>query len=207
MIVYYITDRKQHSGDLADMIEGVAAAGVDWIQIREKDLPDRELLALVSEAITRTRESNVRILVNGRTDVALATGAHGVHLPSDGISAAAVRSIAPAGFLVGVSCHRVTEIERAEREGADFVVFGPVFDTASKHQYGPPAGLAELERASRSVRFPVLALGGVTVENASACLRAGASGIAGISIFQGAALAPQRVAELRRLSRQSAAGK
>ena len=148
MILYYITDRKQHTGDLADVIEGAAAAGVDWIQIREKDLPDRELCALVRAAVTRTRKTGARILVNGRTDVALAAGAHGVHLPSDSVAARAIRRIVPAGFLVGVSCHRVAEIEQAEREGADFVVFGPVFDTVSKHQYGSPAGIAELGRAT-----------------------------------------------------------
>ncbi len=207
MILYYITDRKQHTGDLADVIEGAAAAGVDWIQIREKDLPDRELCALVRAAVTRTRKTGARILVNGRTDVALAAGAHGVHLPSDSVAARAIRRIVPAGFLVGVSCHRVAEIEQAEREGADFVVFGPVFDTVSKHQYGSPAGIAELGRATGAARIPVLALGGVTVANAEECLRAGAAGIAGISIFQNVESPSQRATELRRLSRHSTAGK
>jgi thiamine-phosphate pyrophosphorylase len=206
LILYYITDRRQRHGSLVDVIESVAAAGVDWIQIREKDLPDRELYALVHAALARTRGTATRILVNGRTDVALAAGAHGVHLPSDSLSAAAVRAIAPAGFLVGVSCHNVAEAGRAAREGADFVVFGPVFDTPSKREYGPPAGLVELERVSRAVRIPVLALGGVSVSNASQCLRAGAAGIAGISIFQGADSARRRVAELRSLSRDPTSG-
>jgi thiamine-phosphate pyrophosphorylase len=206
LILYYITDRRQRHGSLVDVIESVAAAGVDWIQIREKDLPDRELYALVHAALARTRGTATRILVNGRTDVALAAGAHGVHLPSDSLSAAAVRAIAPAGFLVGVSCHNVAEAGRAAREGADFVVFGPVFDTPSKREYGPPAGLVELERVSQAVRIPVLALGGVSVSNAAQCLCAGAAGIAGISIFQGADSARRRVAELRSLSRDPTSG-
>ncbi|HUG81753.1 MAG TPA: thiamine phosphate synthase [Bryobacterales bacterium] len=206
MILYYITDRGQCSGDLTDIVESVAVAGVDWIQIREKDLPDRELYALVRASLARTRGTATRILVNGRTDVALAAGAHGVHLPSDSVSAAAVRAIAPAGFLVGVSCHNVVEADRAATEGADFAVFGPVFDTPSKREYGPPAGLVELERVSQAVRIPVLALGGVSVSNAARCLRAGAAGIAGISIFQGADSARRRVAELRSLSRDAGSG-
>ncbi|MDA1312521.1 MAG: thiamine phosphate synthase [Acidobacteria bacterium] len=206
MILYYITDRKQCNGDLADTIESVAAAGVDWIQIREKDLPDRELYALVQAALARTRKTTARILVNGRTDVALAAGAHGVHLPADSLSAAAVRAIVPAGFLVGASCHSVGEAGQAESEGADFVVFGPVFDTPSKRGYGSPAGIAELERVGQAVRIPVLALGGVSVSNASQCLRTAAAGIAGISIFQGADSARQRIAELRSLSRDPTSG-
>jgi thiamine-phosphate pyrophosphorylase len=206
LILYYITDRRQRHRSLVDVIESVAAAGVDWIQIREKDLPDRELYALVHAALARTRGTATRILVNGRTDVALAARAHGVHLPSDSLSAAAVRAIAPAGFLVGVSCHNVAEAGRAAREGADFVVFGPVFDTPSKREYGPPAGLVELERLSQAVRIPVLALGGVSVSNAAQCLCAGAAGIAGISIFQGADSARRRVAELRSLSRDPTSG-
>ena len=186
MILYYITDRSQLVGNLADMIEKAGEARIDWIQIREKDLPDRDLYNLVREAVARTRTTATKILVNGRTDIALAAGAHGVHLPSRGVSAAAVRKAAPDRFLVGVSCHTLAEVERAEREGADFVVFGPVFDTPFKRGYGPPAGITELQRVCGAVRIPVLALGGVTLANAPDCLSAGAAGIAGISIVQGA---------------------
>ena len=201
MILYYITDRSQLPGDLPAAIHAACDAGVDWIQIREKDLATRALADLTRQAAGLAGPSGTRILVNSRVDVALAAGATGVHLPSDAPPASSVRRSTPEGFLVGVSCHSTGEVRRAEAEGADFAVFGPVFDTASKRSYGPPQGLPLLKEACRAAEIPVLALGGVTLENAAACLDAGAAGIAGISLFQRSSPVEETVDALRELRR------
>jgi thiamine-phosphate pyrophosphorylase len=152
----------------------------DWVQIRDKELPARELIQVVRLAMTRCG----KVLVNSRVDVALAAGAAGVHLPAGSIAPSDWRAITPAGFLIGVSCHFLDEAVRAQSEGADYVVFGPVFAPLSKSSDLAPRGLDELRRVSTAVRIPVFALGGIMRENAEDCAAAGAAGVAGISMFR-----------------------
>jgi thiamine-phosphate pyrophosphorylase len=166
---------------ITDSLEVAARAardGVELIQIRAKELSGRALTELVRGAVA-VAGSNV--LVNTRTDVALACGAGGVHLPARSMAPNTVRRITPSGFLIGVSCHTIEELQAAEREGADFAVFGPIFASITKAV--TPIGVDELRRATSSVRMPVYALGGVTRENAPLCVEAGAAGVAGISLF------------------------
>jgi thiamine-phosphate pyrophosphorylase len=151
----------------------------DWIQVRDKELSARELTDVVRHAITFSET----VLVNSRVDVAIAAGAAGVHLPAGSMAPSEWRAITPEGFLIGVSCHSLEEVIQAEREGADYVVSGPVFAPLSKTSDLVPRGLDGLRRVCGAVRIPVLALGGITEENAVACIEAGAAGVAGISMF------------------------
>jgi len=167
---------------ITDSLEVAARAardGVEMIQIRAKELSARDLSHLVERAVRAGGQS--RILVNTRTDVALACGAHGVHLPAGSVAPQTIRRITPAGFLIGASCHTIEELLAAEREGADFAVYGPVFPSPTKSL--TPIGIQAFREAAASVRLPVYALGGVTAANAEACIEAGAVGIAGISLF------------------------
>jgi thiamine-phosphate pyrophosphorylase len=218
MLLYYITDRRRFPGSAADQraallrkISQAAHCGVDYIQLREKDLTARELLELAEEAHARIRDSSpsalaTRLLINSRMDVALAGGADGVHLRSDDISAADARAawmkaaaaghwpLATGHFTIACSCHTVGDVRRAESEGADFAVFAPVFEKSGERG----VGLEALRAACRgSKTLPVLALGGVTPDNAPACLEAGAAGMAGIRLFQDYDIA-EIVSRLRR---------
>lgn len=165
--------------DSLDVAVRAARAGVEMIQIRAKELSGRALAELVEAAVRVA--GGVPILVNTRVDVALACGAQGVHLPSGSIAPSLIRRITPSGFLAGVSCHTLAELAAAERGGADFAVYGPVFLSPTKDVR--PVGLPALREATQSVRLPVYALGGVTGDNAQLCIQAGAAGIAGISVF------------------------
>jgi thiamine-phosphate pyrophosphorylase len=182
LIRYHITGGLSLD-DTLDTIHRSAAAGVDWIQVREKHLPAREL-ARWTTAILEAAAGRAKVLVNTRVDVALACGAAGVHLPAGAPPPSAWRGLVLSGFLVGVSCHTVEEVRESEQNGADFAVFAPVFAPLSKRSALPPHGLARLAEAARAVRIPVLALGGITWESAPLCLEAGAAGIAGITLFR-----------------------
>jgi thiamine-phosphate pyrophosphorylase len=185
MIRCYITDQRTlPSGSLLDAIGRNLAAGVTWIQIREKHLSARALFELVTAALQLPNPHRSKIIVNTRADVAIAAGAGGVHLPAGSPAPRTWRAILPAGFLIGVSCHSVDEVRNAETEGADYAVFGPVFAPLSKSAGLEPRGLEILALAAGAVRIPVLALGGVTRENSAACVSAGAAGVAGITLFQ-----------------------
>lgn len=195
--IYYVTDRAQFPGDeatrrkrLLEKISEAARAGFDYIQLREKDLPARELEDLAREAVRIVKDEGAEtaLLVNSRTDVALAVGAHGVHLPSDDISPSDVRRIyqcaanARARVTISVSCHSTQDVQQAHRSGASLALFAPVFGKKDAPNT-PPAGLESLRQACK-YKIPVLALGGITLENAGACLEAGATGIAAIRLFQ-----------------------
>jgi thiamine-phosphate pyrophosphorylase len=194
LLLYYITDRTQFPGDeserrlrLLEKIAEAARAGIDYVQLREKDLGGRALESLARDAVHLIRQAHgpTRLMVNSRTDVALAANAHGVHLRSADVSPAEVRKIWQAGQgpsqpVVAVSCHHEFEVASAETAGANFVVFGPVFEEKGPFQAKSRDRLLQVCRN----QVPVLALGGVTLKDAHACVAAGASGIAGIRLFQ-----------------------
>ncbi|HUJ30079.1 MAG TPA: thiamine phosphate synthase [Candidatus Acidoferrum sp.] len=200
-IVCYVTDRKALGSadsvvNLRGKIRLAIRAGADWIQIREKDLSGRELLALTRDAVASanqsvTQVSGARVYVNDRLDVALAAGAAGVHLGGESLSAKDVirwcrAGNAPADFEIGVSCHSIDDAREAERGGASYVFFGPVFDTPSKRGFGPPQGISTLAEVCGAIEIPVIAIGGVSEKNARECVEAGAAGIAAIRMFQDA---------------------
>ena len=169
------------------------AAGVDLVQIREKNLSARVLYQLSANAAAITRGSATKLLINDRADIAAAVGADGVHLTTSSLPAEVVRRTFGDEFLIGVSTHSLEEAGNARRSGADFVVFGPVFETASKHQYGEPRGLKHLAQvASELYPFPVVALGGLAINNVAACIQAGAQGVAAIRMLND----PQRLGDI-----------
>lgn len=195
MLLYYITDRTQFSGTeverRAKLLQNIAAAassGVDFIQLREKDLTSHDLERLAGEVVEIVRASSetTKLLINSRADIALAVAADGVHLRSADISAENVRDAwykAGSGRtpVIAVSCHTEDEVVRAAQNDADFAVFGPVFEKSNASS--EPTGIDQL-RSACNRGIPVLALGGVTNENAAMCVQAGAAGIAGIRLFQ-----------------------
>jgi len=205
-ILCYVTDRRgispaAGSADLLALIKRASIAAVDWIQIREKDLSAREMVELSRQAVA-TAGATTKILVNDRLDVALAAGAAGVHLGGESAPVAEVvrwcrAGHAPAEFLIGASCHSLAELLAAENSGADYVFFGPVFATPSKLLYGAPQGIERLTEVCRQTHIPVIAIGGVTAENADDCLRADAAGIAAIRLFQQVADLAALVKQLR----------
>lgn len=169
---------------LLDHLRTAARAGVNIIQVRERQLSDRDLRAFVRDLTREVHPFATRVLVNDRTDIALAAGADGVHLKSHAPPAGDVRSIVPAGFLIGRSVHDEDEAEAAAAGGGcDYLLFGTVYPSASKPADHPIAGIEKLAAVCRRVTLPVLAIGGITAERASAVAGAGAAGIAAISLF------------------------
>jgi thiamine-phosphate pyrophosphorylase len=180
-----VTDRRQlRPQDFRARIRLLIRWGIDFIQIREKDLTDRELFLLARDVVALARSTSCRVLINGRADVALAAGAHGVHLPSSGLRADDLRLWLPEGFVVGVSVHSESEAMRAWASGADYVLLGPVFATPSKAGQGRPMGLAVFHEICRAIPLPVLGLGGISRVTVEAVLDAGAAGVAAIRLFQ-----------------------
>src|SRR5689334_6214923 len=189
-LVYLITDRLMltrrnqtpESRTLIDFLRAAIAAGVDLIQLRERDLAARDVLAIAEAIAADAGRTGTSLLINDRADVAACAGA-GVHLTTRSMTAAAVRRAFGDRLLIGASTHSLNEARAAESDGADFIVFGPVFETESKKAYGPPVGLAALREVVEQLRIPVIALGGIKPDNLHATLRAGAAGVAAISMF------------------------
>jgi thiamine-phosphate pyrophosphorylase len=195
-------------GELARAIQNAIASGVDSVQIREKDLSGAELLWTARSAVAAASGTSTRIVVNDRLDVAVTSGAAGVHLGGASLPVGEVYKWRggrrePAHFLIGASCHSLEAGLAAARAGADYLFFGPVFSTPSKASFGPPQGLEHLAEICRRVPVPVVAIGGVDWHTAPQCLRAGAAGIAAIRLFQGQCDATElrdNLVELKRLA-------
>lgn len=203
-ILYYITDRALFPGNeharqqaLLTRIREAARFGVDFIQLREKDLAGRELERIAREALVAIRAAALpasvpKLLINGRPDVALAVGADGVHLPAHDLSPAEIRMIwahasRDRSAIISAACHSLEEVRAAADAGVDLALFSPVFEKKDAPAV-PAAGLEALRKAGQA-HVPVLALGGVTLDNARPCIAAGAAGIAAIRLFQEGAIA------------------
>jgi thiamine-phosphate pyrophosphorylase len=215
-ILCYITDRMGLGADsggaepeaarltwLSARIRMAIEAGVDWIQIREKDLSGKQVVELTRATVAAASGRRTRVIVNDRLDVAVAAGAGGVHLGRESLL---VREVVTwrenektaraelADFLIGASCHSLAEARAAADDGADYIIFGPVFETPSKMQFGAPLGIERLREVCGEIRIRVLAIGGIGMANTAKCFEAGAAGIAAIRMFQDTA----NVDELRR---------
>ena len=212
MLLYYITDRKGFGGSeeeqraaLLQRIADAARAGVDYIQLREKDLDHADLELLAHQAVTLVRQNSpiARLLINTHVEIALAVGADGVHLPANSPPIPAIRKTwmerTPIPPVIGVSAHTIGEVGVAETHGASFAVLAPIFEKVATGATG--IGIDTLRDACTCSQIPILALGGVRLGNARACLEAGAAGIAGIRLFQEKAIS-QTVEALRWLARQ-----
>lgn len=174
-----VTDRhRTHGRSLPSVLQQAVEAGLPAVQLRERDLPTSELLRLAQEIRVITSPRSVPLIINDRVDLMLALNLDGVHLRANSLPVAAVRRMAGADRLIGLSTHSLAEVQQANRDGADYVVFGPIFDTPSKRQFGSPVGLEQLAEVCRLSGIPVFAIGGVTGVSAPEVLRAGSHGIA-----------------------------
>jgi thiamine-phosphate pyrophosphorylase len=193
--LYLITDRAQTAGrELPAVVADALRGGVRAVQLREKDLPEQELLERARTLRVLTRQFSARLLINSSVEIALAVGADGVHLGKTSRPVGEVRHLLGPGLLIGYSAHSVDEAQQAEADGADFITFGPVYYTASKTGYGDPLGVARLADAAQALKIPVFALGGVKKTSVCEVMASGAAGIALISAII-AAPDPQREAE------------
>ena len=180
--LYLVTDRTRTAGrPLLDVVEQALQGGVDAVQLREKDLPGGELLELAQPLLALCRRYGARLLINDRIDVALAVGADGVHLPVNSFAPADARRLLGPSALIGASTHSLAEARAAVAGGADFIVFGPVFDTPAKRGFGHPLGLDALQEVTKNISQPVSAIGGVTIDRVPDLQQRGAHGIAVVS--------------------------
>ena len=201
--LYLVTDRSQTQGrDLLWILEKALEAGVKSIQLREKDLGGKDLFLLAEAARALTQRYHAALLVNDRVDVALAVGADGVHLGRNSLPIPTARALLGAQRLIAASTHSLEEAQEAERNGADFVVFGPVYFTPSKASYGAPQGLAALKKIVEKTALPVYAIGGLKAGNILEAKRTGIRGVALISAIVSAKdpkkAAEEIIGELRR---------
>jgi thiamine-phosphate pyrophosphorylase len=183
----YVTDGSGFPS--LERVHAAVAAGANWVQIREKQLGTRELLRLVGQVVQIAGQTNLRVVVNDRSDVALVAGAGGVHLGGRSIFTGEMtgwmaRNGRSADLAIGVSCHSLADARAAESAGADYAMFGPVFRTPSKLGFGAPHGVGRLGEVCAAVKIAVLAIGGIDTENARDCFAAGAAGVAAIRMFQ-----------------------
>jgi thiamine-phosphate pyrophosphorylase len=197
-IFCYVTDRAVMSPEkcFLERLRRLLDAGIDLVQIREKATPTEELLRLAEKVLALPRQRRQKIVLNDRLDIALACGFDGAHLGGASFPVEEVRRHVPKNFIIGVSTHHVGEAVAAERAGADYVIFGPVFPTPSKLKYGPPQGVEELGKVVAPLSIPVLAIGGISLRNFRGCLDAGAAGVAAISLFQTARSVRSLLAQL-----------
>ena len=198
-IICLVTGGRGLERPLLELIAEAAQAGVDLIQIRERRLDDRALATLTRRAVDATRGTGSRIVVNDRVDIALAAHAGGVHLRGDSVAANRIRALAPDGFFIGRSVHDPAEAAAVEAGGGcDYLVFGTVFPSTSKPSTDPISGPDALREVCARVAIPVLAIGGISIENVNQVAAAGASGIAAISLFERSDPIAATVAMLRR---------
>ncbi len=179
--LYVIADPEWVNGDIVNTTRKAIEGGVRWIQVRGKNIPPREIIYIFDGIRKTARDHGCNIFINDRVDLAMILKAEGIHLAQNSIPISRVRQLVGNDFLIGISTHSLREAKEAEKGGADFITFGPIFETESKKRYGPPAGINRLREVVRSVHIPVLAIGGIKEENVREVLNAGAHGIAVIS--------------------------
>ncbi len=199
--LYLITDRTfVREGTLVKAVEGALKAGVKMVQLREKDLGDEELLALAGELREVTDRYGAFLLINGRTDIAQAVEADGVHLPYKAFTPGTALTLLQEGAIIGVSCHSLDDALAAEDGGANFITLGPIYPTPSKVRYGAPIGIEPLREAAKTISIPIYAIGGIDAGNVEEVMGAGAFGVAAVSaMLKGSNVGKQTEALLKAL--------